>query len=106
MVCIRSSFPGYTLHLTSFPLVSTGHSLGAALATIGSFISALEHPDVKVSYFGFGSPRVGNANFAAVYKRVIKGRAVHFANKSDPVTGVPIPPLYVHVLGGHMLDEV
>lgn len=83
-----------------------GHSLGAALATIGSFVAALEHPRVRVHYFGFGSPRVGNAAFVEAFRRVIRGHALHFANRNDIVTGIPIPPLYMHVLGGHMLDQV
>eukprot|EP00243_Klebsormidium_subtile_P008853 TRINITY_DN4303_c0_g1_i1.p1 TRINITY_DN4303_c0_g1~~TRINITY_DN4303_c0_g1_i1.p1 ORF type:complete len:480 (-),score=177.84 TRINITY_DN4303_c0_g1_i1:576-2015(-) len=91
--------------IDGFEVVVTGHSLGAALATIGSFVAALEHPRVRVHYFGFGSPRVGNAAFVEAFRRVIRGHAVHFANRNDIVTGIPIPPLYMHVLGGHMLDQ-
>ncbi|GAQ90511.1 hypothetical protein KFL_006500050 [Klebsormidium nitens] len=91
--------------IDGFEVVVTGHSLGAALATIGSFVAALEHPHVRVHYFGFGSPRVGNRAFVEAFRRVISGHAVHFANRNDIVTGIPIPPLYMHVLGGHMLDQ-
>eukprot|EP00243_Klebsormidium_subtile_P001763 TRINITY_DN13273_c0_g1_i1.p1 TRINITY_DN13273_c0_g1~~TRINITY_DN13273_c0_g1_i1.p1 ORF type:complete len:417 (-),score=135.65 TRINITY_DN13273_c0_g1_i1:853-2103(-) len=89
-----------------FEVVVTGHSLGAALATIGTFVAALEHPGVRVSFFGFGSPRVGNKRFVDAFKVVLKhGAAHHFANEHDVVTGIPGAVFFCHVPGGVMLRE-
>jgi len=58
-----------TAHPT-VPLVVTGHSLGGAVATLGSYIL---HNDLKVpvdATYTYGSPRVGNQEFAlAVHNR-------------------------------------
>ncbi|RBP45105.1 lipase (class 3) [Roseimicrobium gellanilyticum] len=80
------------------PIWMTGHSLGAALATLAA--ARLGH--VKGVYT-FGSPRVGDAGFHAGY-RVPTFRVVH---QDDIVTRVPmyscfVPPqvdvgLYKHV---------
>jgi hypothetical protein len=35
-----------------------------------------------------------------------KNRVYHFANRNDPVPGLPVPPSYVHVLGHYLLEEV
>lgn len=83
--------------------------MGAALATIASFVAALEHPDVQVNYFGFGSPRVGNKHFVDAFKKTVldsKGTAHHFANEHDIVTGIPGAVFFCHVPGGIMLREV
>jgi hypothetical protein len=58
----------------------TGHSLGAALATL----AAARYPAARGLYT-FGSPRVGNAAFA---KR-LKVPAYRFVNNNDVVTRVP-----------------
>jgi hypothetical protein len=74
----------------------------------------------RISYFGFGSPRVGNAAFAREYKNLLtqdqksgpssspqvpKGHVYHFANEYDPVPGVPSPARFRHVTGGYVLQE-
>lgn len=63
----------------------TGHSLGAALATL----AAVRYPGARGLYT-FGSPLVGNAEFA---KR-LKVPAYRFVNNNDAVTRVP--PFGVH----------
>jgi hypothetical protein len=69
----------------------TGHSLGAALATLAA--SVLTHPNAHLHTFG--SPRVGDADFAASMQAIDHSR---YVNCSDIVTRVPPDQLgYVHV---------
>ena len=76
------------------PIFVTGHSLGAACATVAT--AYLRNPDnfedeklqnpVKALYT-FGSPRVGTSNFVKKFK---DGLAVHrFQNSRDPFTRLP-----------------
>ena len=53
---LQAKYPSYTV-------LATGHSLGAALATLTAF--DLIHNGIKnVKLFNYGSPRVGNTAFA------------------------------------------
>ncbi|KAJ1475070.1 class 3-domain-containing protein [Baffinella frigidus] len=45
-------------------ILVTGHSLGAALATLCAVDLAVLMPETKVRMYNFGSPRVGNKAFA------------------------------------------
>ena len=85
-----------------FPLLVAGHSLGAALATIAGVAYRADAGIV------FGSPRVGNEDFAAQVRYPL----LRFEHGTDPVTYVPprqslvqsahalwngrLPTLYVH----------
>ncbi len=69
------------------PVWFTGHSLGAALATLAF---ALHRRDGLVT---FGSPRVGNRAFA----RAFPPRAYRVVNGRDPVATLPWPLLFKHV---------
>ncbi|MEK6406432.1 MAG: lipase family protein [Acidobacteriota bacterium] len=71
------------------PLFITGHSLGAALATLAA---SLRQPR---ALYTFGSPRVGDKDFAKTLAGVKVFRVV---NNRDVVTTVP-PPLPFHHLG-------
>jgi predicted lipase len=53
---LRQKFPSYTV-------VVTGHSLGAAMATLTT-IDLIDAGISPIRMFHFGSPRVGNTNFA------------------------------------------
>ena len=66
----------------------TGHSLGAALATL----AAARYGNVQGLYT-FGSPRVGDQDF----KNDFNVNAYRFANNSDIVTKVPPSNMYRHV---------
>lgn len=64
------------------PLLITGHSLGAALATL----VAADLRDRKPALITFGSPRVGDADFARLLDGVAGAR---FVNCCDVVARVP-----------------
>lgn len=66
----------------------TGHSLGGALATLASYVLALR--SIRVAgVHTFGSPRVGDAQFARVYERVLGGLTYRWRNNNDAVTRLP-----------------
>ncbi|HEX5706810.1 MAG TPA: hypothetical protein VFX96_05925 [Pyrinomonadaceae bacterium] len=74
----------------------TGHSLGAALATL-----AAARCDVLQGVYSFGSPRVGDEAFGEFFGRRMKerfgGEYYRFVHNRDLVTTVPPPGLYEHV---------
>ena len=70
-------------------ITCTGHSLGAALATICA--SRLDAHEL----YTFGSPRVGNRAFVKEMKN--DGiKHYRFVNNNDIVTSVPLPIIYRH----------
>ena len=66
----------------------TGHSLGAALATL-----AADRIGNAAGVYTFGSPRVGDQEFKNQYK----ANTYRFVNNSDIVTRVPPSSMYCHV---------
>jgi triacylglycerol lipase len=78
------------------PLYITGHSLGAALATV-----ATQELDKKDAFrdriaacYTFGSPRVGNAT----YDRNFKAPIYRMVNTTDIVTVIPLLAMgYIHI---------
>ena len=77
-------------------IVITGHSLGAALATVAAFDLDRLGFDVSAVYT-FGSPRVGDRKFAAAYNAVFEGRSYRLINDSDLVCRVPTMLRWRHV---------
>lgn len=81
----------YVSSLRSRTVWFTGHSLGAALATLAALRS--ERLDGLYTY---GSPRVGDEGFAAAFGRILSRKGVEcyrFVNNNDLVTTVPITSL-------------
>lgn len=79
------------------PILVTGHSLGAALATLAAAKLQAQGQSVQ-SLYNFGSPRVGNQNFARWFDAHLKTRTFRFVNNSDLVTRVvPRAMFYAHV---------
>ncbi|MGO9138564.1 MAG: lipase family protein [Syntrophales bacterium] len=74
----------------------TGHSLGAALATL----AAERYGNVQGLYT-FGSPRVGDIDFADRFHI----NAYRFVNNNDIVARVPPPILYKHVGNLRYIDS-
>lgn len=84
------------------PLWITGHSLGAALATVAASRCAAQtdHLGLRATYT-FGSPRVGDATFAAD----IPGEVFRWQNNSDIVTSVPLEGIYSHAGHREFIDN-
>lgn len=80
------------------PLWITGHSLGAALATLAAAKLLKDNVVESISgLYTFGQPRTGNPVFAAWFDGLMKARMFRFVNNNDIVPHVPLPPLYKHV---------
>jgi len=81
----------------SLPLWVTGHSLGAALATLAT--ACLREKDQPVQgLYSFGSPRVGDRDFARHFNADFGDKAFRVVNKNDIVTRLPPRALsYSHV---------
>lgn len=78
------------------PVWFTGHSLGAALATVAAF-----RAERVQGLYTYGSPRVGDVAFAQAFSRKFAGmggdRHFRFVHDNDVVTVVPPNGLYRHV---------
>lgn len=70
------------------PLFLTGHSLGAALATLAAARFYCSGRPVH-SVYAFGSPRVGDRTFRKVYKEHDRGRTFRVVNRHDIVARIP-----------------
>jgi hypothetical protein len=84
------------LQLGHIPLYITGHSLGAALATIAT--QRLEHnpriQEMIAACYTFGSPRVGDQQYDMAFKSPI----YRVVNTTDVVTVIPLLAMgYVHI---------
>ncbi|TDL21691.1 alpha/beta-hydrolase [Rickenella mellea] len=98
-----AAHPGYTL-------VSTGHSLGGALSSLGGLSLKSNFPSSNVRLFTFGQPRTGNPAYAALVESVVgtsnifrdgvptiipqsagyQHHAVEFWNFADPPTAANV----------------
>lgn len=91
----------------------TGHSLGAALATLAT-AKFLEKPmqiprlETRVrGLYTYGSPRVGNGDFAKKYNELFRAQTFRFVNNRDIVTRVAPRALlgYDHVGQVYYIDK-
>ena len=65
------------------------------MATLAALYYGERYPN-QVSYFGFGTPRVGNGRFADFFDRTVPD-AKRVVNGRDPVNKLPPPVEYRHV---------
>ena len=84
------------LKLKGTPLYVTGHSLGAALATVAT--QRLEHNprtrEIIAACYTFGSPRVGDTHYDLEFKSPI----YRIVNTTDIVTVIPLLAMgYIHI---------
>jgi predicted lipase len=80
----------------------SGHSLGAALATIAAgYFSPLIRLDnnIRIVCHTFGCPRLGNKGFVKWWADKVD-ESYRILNKHDPVPLVPVNPFYTHITGG------
>ena len=73
-------------------IIVTGHSLGAAMATITA--TRINEMGYNTVLYNFGSPRVGNGDWAEQFEDIPTWR---FVNNNDMVTKVPPFGLYTHI---------
>jgi len=73
---------------TPLRVISTGHSLGGALATLGAVHAALTWPEASISCFTFGSPSVGSSQFVKIFEQLV-GRRIRAVHGRDIVPSVP-----------------
>jgi predicted lipase len=69
-------------------IVFVGHSLGGALATIGSAVIKTIYPELECQCITFGSPRVGNKAFADLFNSSII-HSQRFVNGNDIIAKIP-----------------
>jgi triacylglycerol lipase len=81
----------------------TGHSLGAAMATLIARRCALE-PKLQTprALFTYGSPRVGDKTYVEELDKLVPHH--RWVNDGDIVTKVPPPPFYSHCGTMHHID--
>ncbi|PON15842.1 lipase [Candidatus Entotheonella serta] len=81
----------------ALPLWITGHSLGAAMATLAA-AHLVEADEPFFGVYTFGSPRCGDRDFARTYNVEAGKRTFRFQNNNDIVTRVPARLMgYSHV---------
>ena len=86
----------------SVPCYISGHSLGAAIATLAAIDIAAKIPELKkqVQLYTYASPRVGDPLFAREHNRLVPN-SYRVVNLADAITLVPFTVLfkteYVHV---------
>ena len=81
-------------------LMLTGHSLGAALATL--LAARLSDGGRPIELVTFGSPRVGDEAMVASLEPVTIRR---YVNCTDTVALLPPPLIYSHARGLHYIDR-
>jgi triacylglycerol lipase len=115
---IKTQLPYFRTHQQY--LFLTGHSLGGGLATLASFKLQKMGENIDGLY-NFGSPRVGDSDFAMAFNRMLRVRTFRLVNHQDIVPRLPPRKLgYTHVgqlvyfnqqgrrqrgLGEHLIDQ-
>jgi triacylglycerol lipase len=81
------------------PVWFTGHSLGAALATL-----AADRSPGAAGVCTLGAPRIGDWHFAAAHSGRFGPRALRYVNDADIVTHLPPPLPYQHTGTPRFID--
>jgi hypothetical protein len=87
-------------------VVTCGHSLGGALATLAVVDLADRKcgSGRKYSCLTLGSPRVGNKAFADKFGRITNNRSLRIVNNDDPIPLLPSSLRFYHVTGAVELE--
>ncbi|HJW86670.1 MAG TPA: lipase family protein [Candidatus Brocadiaceae bacterium] len=84
----------------------TGHSLGAALATLAVAKLRLEKDEAVNGLYTFGQPRTGDREFAKNFDADFLDQTFRYVNNNDIVTRVPFRTMnYSHVGTFKYFDE-
>jgi predicted lipase len=94
---VLSQVNALTAKYPSYSVIVTGHSLGAALATLTA-MDLLANKVKNVRLFNYGSPRVGNTDFATYTSTVLvdRNRVTHH---KDMVPHAPMHERFTHISG-------
>jgi hypothetical protein len=94
------------LHNGTRKLWLTGHSLGAALATLAAERLNRETEAVVQGLYTYGSPRVGDSNFKSrCGHKNLAARTFRIVNNSDLIPRVPPRVLYTHLGALKFIDN-
>lgn len=85
-------------------IIFCGHSLGGALATIGSLYYSFQYPEKDIACVTFGSPRVGDSRFVSYFDERIS-KSIRYVNDNDPVPCLPTRLRFKHVSGLQWLNQ-
>ena len=94
---VMAVVPGLRSAHPSYKVVTTGYSLGAALATL-SAAYLRQSMETPVDTYLYGSPRVGNEAFVAAFNS-LPGQTFRVTHWDDPV-----PRLPGHMMGYYHVD--
>ena len=84
----------------------TGHSLGAALATLSTARLRLSEDKPVHGLYTFGSPRVGDREFSEAFNLDFEPHSFRFVNNQDIVTRLPLRSMgYSHIGTTRRFDE-
>lgn len=72
----------------TYRVITTGHSLGGAIASLAAAGIAARFPEAKVTVYTCGQPRVGNQDFADFINNNVEG-SFRVVYKYDPVPHNP-----------------
>lgn len=82
----------------------TGHSLGAAMATLMARRCVLQEGlPVPAALFTYGSPRVGNRKYINEFNTQLTHH--RWVNDGDIVTKIPFPPFFYHCGSMHHINS-
>ncbi len=88
-----------------FDVVMTGHSFGAAMATIGAVRYAISQPMIRVSCHVFGSSRLGGEEWRQMVHSVPNLKIFRAENQFDPFIALPSGSEWIHVGHGISFGE-
>jgi triacylglycerol lipase len=84
----------------------TGHSLGAALATLAAYRASMDGAFNVHAVYTYGSPKVGDRVFKShLIRNGVDARIFRFRNHNDLVTRVPPSAVYNHVGSPQFIDN-
>jgi len=84
----QAAVQALTAQYPTASLTVTGHSLGGAIAEIDSLFFALNIPGVSIKTVTYGTPRVGNLDFA----QLIDSHVPNFSRVNNMLDVIPIVP--------------
>lgn len=101
---IKNTIDDITSKTTIENVTCTGHSMGGALASICACDLAQDYDNLDMNLYTFGSPRVGNIDFAHWCSASVSNH-YRLANKGDIITYLPFSPQYNHIIGNGILFD-